>query len=524
VWPEVLANALGPHGPPHAQPLPLDDAADGGDRWLAMVGPPDRSLGAFRAQRGADGSYTLDPVSEWPTAVRVLGGVREAGVTYVLLESIAALDQAGGLHGVWIDGGAHRSPFEASPLALAGVASVDELVARLRNPALLGTSERNAVSLVAALRAASASPGALVRTLAAEGVDVGEVWQSVFVQPVGHIDGQGSTPSPLTDRVLAIVKGALETQACGIDACEAWTPSGHAVVRFVVQSGRWLLRSVLQDAAPSATAAAPSGLRHPVDASPDPATTTSLLQARARSVVRVVGEAPLTAAGGTIGVGMTDLAPDAPVVAIGEGAAARVFVVDQIAARKPWTDEKWDAAFADVDGDGRTDVVLRLDGTRAGSASSWTQVFLAPAPSVQTRALVPDLASAYAVMDASDARSAATVAASLPARAVSRDEACRVMATAGTAAGFRKVASPDARVLRFDQPGLPTWLPKIVPVAKVAADDVRSLGAHCAEMTCSTTRPYCAWSGGADSQHLWFTVGAREGNLAIAGAADYDGE
>jgi hypothetical protein len=77
-------------------------------------------------------------------------------------------------------------------------------------------------------------------------------------------------------------------------------------------------------------------------------------------------------------------------------------------------------------------------------------------------------------------------------------------------------------VLRFEQPGLPTWLPKIVPSAKVTADDVRGLAAHCAEMTCSTTRPYCSWSGGTDSLHFWF--GVRDGDLALTGAADYDGE
>jgi len=58
--------------------------------------------------------------------------------------------------------------------------------------------------------------------------------------------------------------------------------------------------------------------------------------------------------------------------------------------------------------------------------------------------------------------------------------------------------------------------------AKVTADDVRGLGAHCAEMTCSSTRPYCAWSGGTDSLHFWFAV--RDGTLTLTGAADYDGE
>lgn len=519
VWPDALTAVMGPHGAPHTQPLPLD--GDGRERWLAVVGTGDEALGAFRVARGADGIYAGEPVADWPTAVRVVGGVREAGVTYVLLETLAALDQPAGLRGVWIDGGARRSPFDASPLALAGTRDIDDLEARVKQPSMLGTAERNAVSLVATLRAASSSAGALARALATEGVDVSDVWQSMFVHPVGHLDGQGAAPSALTDRVLSVVRGALETQACGVDACESWTDAGHAVVRFVVQGGRWVIRWILEDAPVAKPSAAP-GPRHTVEPSSDSEATTALLRARAREIVRVVGEAPLTTSGGTIGVGLTDFAPDAPVIAVREGAASRTFVVDAIASRKPWTDEKWDAAFADVDGDGRTDVVLRLDGTRAGAAARWTQVFLAPPPSVQAQTLAPDLASSFALLDAPDVHAAAALATGLPARSVTRDEACRLIAAASTPAGFRRVASGDARVLRFDQPGLPTWLPKIVPSAKVGADDVRGLGAHCAEMTCSPTRPYCSWSGGTDSQHVWF--GVHDGDLAIAGAADYEGE
>jgi hypothetical protein len=378
VWPDGLSTVMAPHGAPHTQPLPL--GAEQHERWLAVVGTSGQALGAFRVARGPDGTYAGEPVADWPTAVRVVGGIRAGGVTYVLLETLAALDQPGGLRGVWIDGGARRSPFETSPLALAGVRDVDDLAARVKQPAMLGSAERNAVSLVATLRAAAASPGALARALATDGVDVGNVWQSMFVQPMGHLDGQGAAPSALTDRVLAAVRSALETQACGVDACEAWTDSGHAVVRFVVQGGRWVIRWVLEDAPlPQATPAA-SAPRVTLEPAADPQATTELLRARAREIIRVVGEAPLTGAGGTIGVGLTDLAPDAPVIAVREGAASRTFVVDQVAARKPWSDERWDAAFADVDGDGRTDVVLRMQGTRGGSAAAWTQVFLAPSP------------------------------------------------------------------------------------------------------------------------------------------------
>jgi hypothetical protein len=77
-------------------------------------------------------------------------------------------------------------------------------------------------------------------------------------------------------------------------------------------------------------------------------------------------------------------------------------------------------------------------------------------------------------------------------------------------------------VLLFDEPAMPTWQPKVVPLAKLAPDDVRGMGVHCAELACSPARPYCGWSGGADSTHVWF--GWRDGKLEIVGAADYQGE
>ncbi len=99
-WTDGLKAVMTPHGVPHAQPLPLD--AEDRERWLAVVGTPDQALGAFRVAPAQDGAYAADPVADWPTAVRVVGGIRARGVTYVLLETLPALDQPGGLRGVWI--------------------------------------------------------------------------------------------------------------------------------------------------------------------------------------------------------------------------------------------------------------------------------------------------------------------------------------------------------------------------------------------------------------------------------------
>jgi hypothetical protein len=110
----------------------------------------------------------------------------------------------------------------------------------------------------------------------------------------------------------------------------------------------------------------------------------------------------------------------------------------------------------------------------------------------------------------------------LPTRSVSRDDACRILTAASTPAGFRRAGVADARLLLFQEPGMPTWHPRVVPASRVAADEVSGLTAHCSELTCSTTRPYCAWVAGADSLHAWF--GWHDERLQLVGAADYDGE
>jgi hypothetical protein len=518
-WPEALARVLEGHGEPHAQPIALSRDERGRSRWLAFAGTREVAWGAWRVAVGEDGTAEVEPVEHWPVGVRVLGGVVESAAVYVLLESVAVLDQPAGLRATWIDSVGSPSPFDGSPMALADVHDIAELAARVKLPPPV---ERDPASLLASLRAASASTATLAGALAAEGADVRVAWQSLFTQRIGRLDGDGAAASPLTGAVLAVMRDALATQACAFDACEAWTDGGRAVVRFARQDGRWTIRSVIEDA-PVTRPSMPPKPPQAVPADADVTETASLLRGRAREVRQVLGQAPLASGGGIIGVGLTDFAPDAPVVALREGSAVRVFTIEAGAVRAATEDARWEAAFADVDGDGRTDVIVRLRGTGGGGLPlAWTEAFIAPPPSVQASSLEPDMASALALMDAPDLPAGTRAATAIPLRSVTRDEACRLLAAATTPAGFRRQAAPDARLLRFDEPAMPTWRPKAIPMGKLTADDLRGIGAHCAELVCNAARPYCGWIRGADSEHLWFDW--REGRLEILGAASYDGE
>jgi hypothetical protein len=506
-------------GDPHAQPIALPLDPKGRSRWLAFSGTSEVAWGAWRVTRAEDGSTEIEPVEHWPSGVRVVGGIVDGGVAYVLVESVAALDQPSGLRAAWIDARGQASPFEASPMALTDLHDTEELAYRVKHPP---APERDPAALLAALRGAGASTTTLASGIAREGADVRIAWQSLFTQRVGHVDADSAAASPLASALLEVIRDALTTQACGVDACEAWTENGRAIVRFARQEGRWVVRALIEDAPvtqPSDEAQPPRS----VPSGPDTTETRTLLLARAREVKQVLGQAELSSNGGTIGVGLTDLAPDAPVVVTREGAAVRAFVIDAGAVRADVSDARWDAAFADVNGDGRTDVVVRLSGTgAAGLPIAWTQAFLTPPPSMQVSSMEADLPSALAVMDTPDVGSAASAAVAIPLRGVSRDDACRLLAASTTPSGFRRHASPEARLIHFDVPSTPTWRPKVVPLGKLATDDLRGISAHCPDLACSASRPYCAWVGGSDSEHFWF--GWRDGRLELLGAADYNGE
>jgi hypothetical protein len=465
----------------------------------------------------------VDPIERFPIGVRVVSGLTDKGVAYVLLESVAVLDQPAGMRSVWIDAGAGSSPFEASPMALSDVGDSAILATRVRTAQMRETTERTTAALWTSLRSASASAGALIRSLPPRGADVQLAWQSTFAQTVGHIRSDSAAGSPLVSRALDIVRATLTTRACGIDACEAWTERGHAVVRFAMVDARWAVRAVIEDAPVLASSGQAPSQPHLVQPLTDAPQADALFRARARHIERILGRAPLTATGGIVAVVQTDLDPSAPAVAIEEGGTVRFFPIDSGALRVEGSESLWEAAFADVDGDDRTDVVLRISTREAGGqAFSFAQAFISPQASVQASSVEPDLPSAFAMADAASADAAARTAMAIPLRAVNREEACRLLASAGSVPGFRRAATPEARILHFGEPSLPTWRPKVVSLAKLTNDDVRGIGAHCADLVCDARRPYCAWTAGSDSEHLWF--GWAEERLQLVGAADYDGE
>ena len=185
-------------------------------------------------------------------------------------------------------------------------------------------------------------------------------------------------------------------------------------------------------------------------------------------------------------------------------------------------DLRFEARFADVDGDGRTDVVLRATGTSTdGTPLALAQTFLAPPPSVQVTDALVDHGSELAMAGATSVDAAVRAALSVATRGVTVSDACKLLASANTLVGFRRVATADVRVLTFEEPTMPTYRARVVAESRLRPEDVRDVGKHCKELECAPSRPYCVYVDGPYSEYYWFAWDTNA--MRLAGVALYGG-
>jgi hypothetical protein len=186
------------------------------------------------------------------------------------------------------------------------------------------------------------------------------------------------------------------------------------------------------------------------------------------------------------------------------------------------TETRFEARFADVDGDGRTDAIVRGAGRSLdGTPLVFTQAFLAPPPSVNAPDMLGDHGSELALMNAPSIDAAVAAALAVPARGVAVADACKLLGGADKLAAFRKIATADVRVLTFEEPMLPTYRQRVVTESKLRQDDVKDAGKRCKELECSGARPFCTYTDGPYSEVYWFTWD--KSALRLAGAAFYTG-
>ncbi len=535
--PDLLA-AIRARGTLHGEPIKIPAAGKYPDRWVVLLGTADVARAAWLVTPGADprdaGAASVDagasgvawdelaPIESWPIGVKVVGSVVRQSVVYFVLETAKVLDQPAGLRAVWFDGFGNPSPFVVAETAFVGVRDVAELERRIdAGP----PAQRRAPdgALMATLKAASKSEAALAAALAPQGLELTDVWQSSFAQTIETVDAQRLSASPRAQEVLDAVKDAIQNDHCAGDECEAATAKGHVAFGFVEQGGKWLLRTFAREYTP--VYPPPNATPRAVASSPNTTSTELALRELVRATKEILGEAPLlaNASGSTIGVALTDFEFNGPAVVVREGDVARIFPLSAMGFIDANASEtRFEARFADLDGDGRTDAIVRGAGRSAdGTPLVFTQAFLAPPPSVNAADMLGDHGSELALLNAQSIDAAATAALAVPTRGVSAADACKLLVGADKLAVFRRVATADVRVLTFDEPMLPTYRPRVTLEGKLRPEDVRDTGRRCKELECSATRPYCLVTDGPYSEVYWFTWD--KSTMRLAGAAFYTG-
>jgi hypothetical protein len=518
--PDSLAS-IRARGTLHGDPIKIPAAGKYADRWLVFLGTPDVARAAWVVTPGAEdaGAVELVPVESWPSGVKVVGSVVRQSVVYLVIETVKLLDQPAGLRAVWFDGFGNTAPF-TNDAAFAGVRDVAELEKRVdAGPQPAARAPDGA--LMAVMKAAAKSEAALASIIAAPGVDVNDVWQDAFVQSLETVDAQRLSSSSRAQELIDALKDAIADDRCFDDACEAETPKGQVTLKFAEQSGKWLLRAFAREVLPVPTA--PNVAPKAIASNATTTSTEDVLREHVRTTTQVLGEAPLSANGGTIGVAITDLEHQGPAVVVRDGDFARVFPLSSMGFMDAnATETRFEARFADVDGDGRTDAIVRGAGRAIdGTPLVFAQAFLAPPPSVNASDLAGDHGSELALLNPASMDAAVSAALSVPARGVAVSDACKLLSGADKLATFRKIATADVRVLAFEEPTLPTYRARITIESKLRQEDVKDTGKRCKDMECSATRPYCIYTDGPYSEVYWFAWD--KSTMRLAGAAFYSG-
>jgi hypothetical protein len=534
-------------GPMHIPPIHLPARAEVPERWLVVLGAPEMARAAWLVTPGALHD-PLRSVEGWPVGVRVVGSIVRDSVAYLLLDSVALLDQPAGMRAVWFDGFGSPSPLTlAPPSALRDVGDLDELARRV-DATRAAAAQENASdpptpaeedppygALMAASKKAAKSEAALAAGISEQGVDFYAEWQATFRKLEERAATERALSTPRGRQIAGLLKDVIKSDRCEGDACEAETDLGRAALRFAPEKGKWAIRAVEREAVP-VRGPAPT-VAHAVPQTGSLAATKSVLREQVRRTKEILGEAPLQTGprargdgSATIGVAVTDLDEGGLAAVLHDGDYARVLPLASLGpVAAELVDERWEARFADVDGDGRTDAVVRGSGRGSdGAPLAFAQVLLTPPASVQGDEMTVDHASDVAVLQATTVDLAVQAALAVPSRGVSVEEACSLLGRLHWTSAkddLRAIATDDARVLAFDDPSLPTWRARVVPIADVDADDIRQTslvrahydwesGRRCKELVCAPGRPVCWVADGVWAEYFWFAWPGAEGPAA----------
>ncbi|APR76407.1 Hypothetical protein A7982_01754 [Minicystis rosea] len=397
--------ALRARGSFHTEPIHVVAEERVPEQWIVMLGSPAAARAAWRVRREGP----PEPLRGWPDGVRVLGARRAHDAVYVLIETLAVLGQPAGLRAaVRVPLAPEVGTLEGAPLGrtlpAVDVRDLSALDARLAAPSHPADGSA-AVELAERLLRDAKS------VIPSGGLVYGRHWQRTFLEPRERIDAGVLARRPETKRIVEALR-ALDPSAP--DALEG----GLVFTRS--EAGREVIDAFYDLAEPAPPR---DDARRVVSGYAVTAESMALFREQIPGELVPIAEAAWGERG-SVSIA-ADPEQHTALAMFREGDFVHVSQLHERPTGASLVEaERFTAAFADVDGDGRTDVVLRGD----GGDRPHTWVFLTPAALPPSNLdLAADAASAPWVYAAKTADEAATALVRAPARVAKAAEVRRLL-------------------------------------------------------------------------------------------------
>lgn len=472
---------------------------------------------------------------ELPRGVRALGTVVREEKAYVWLESLAVLDQPAGMRvvlvvdtrsGKWVDSRPSPSSLAELETQLAPTTPtptkppttstpppkiVPSKKPSTKPPALKAPDKKPQPGgdPLEALRAADKSTQALAKALPKAGVEIVRTFQTVFTQTVGKVDAASLATSPHLPLVRDAVHATAANGSCFDLVC--------GTVVTAREDGRIVVRRISLVADSHVAIAAVAKAKVVATSATATATEAAARKLMVEPVKQVLGEAPLGPAGSTIGVVVLDRDTERLVVVIAEPGYVAMLMPFDGTYFEPNT-ASYEARFADLDGDGRTDAILQVKGKYSGTATQFRYAQLA-SKTIESFDFRDD-ASLLALWSSPELDVAVAAAASLPTRGVSTPDACKLLKQLTSPAGFIAASIPKAPILTYDEPRMATWRAKSRSAPSTDWTSIAG-GRDCDSLECDPDRPVCTYTDGPSKDFYWLSW--PDGVLKLSGIAYYVG-
>jgi hypothetical protein len=498
--PAGVIAAVSSHGKPASPPIEVS-----GSQWLVIVGATGTPSAVWSVTQDG-GAWTATFVDSLPVGVTITGSYVDDSEVYLFLTTLAVRDQPANLRTVLpLDLGVSEQYRDVATMVhLAGTVDRADLVRRIAPSPTLETASDAAPT---ALQAAS-SAVALAALLAPGGVTVYRPYQDTFLAPVATVDASGLASSPYLGALRAAVAG-VDEDGCSDGVCATGVAGDYPLVVLDPTTATARITALVLPPDPGTYApVAP----HVVRAATSTATAQTLFTQYYGSPATVLAQAPLDASGGVLAVAVNPSGEELDAL-VSEGTEVSLLPIRDFA-----DPEKATTAFADVDGDGRTDLVLHFDTfVDAGPANL---VFLTPR-SLARWDMVEDVPSELQAQGLTTLAAALPQMLTAPQRGVDAATALPLLQAAMTARGLAKVAAPGYRLFSYSEPAEPTtvFVTHAHPFAKGGPGVTEP---DCGQITCDSMRPVCydVCDGVSADYHVFTWV---KGALRLAAQDLYGG-